>query len=109
MKKTVFIAAFLLIAACGNSGIELNNGTGMDLTSVTLTIGENTQTWTDVEADKTIRSNLEITDPAETVRVNWQSVSENGQMEYTLIDRAAEAKRVSILFAPDEVSINYSF
>ncbi len=109
MKKTVFIAAILLLAACGNSGIELNNATGMDLDRVTLTIGDNTQTWDNVEADQTIRSSLKITDSALPVRVDWEASSETGYMEYFLIDRAAEAKRVSILFAPEEVSINYSF
>ena len=109
MKRIVISAGILLLAACGGKGIELNNGTGMDLETVTVTIGENSETFSNIEADQTFGSDLPITDTALPVEIVWEAGGETWRMEYMLIDRAAEAKRISILFAPDEVSINYSF
>ncbi|HOP27269.1 MAG TPA: hypothetical protein PKX02_08720 [Candidatus Sabulitectum sp.] len=109
MRKAAVIAAALLILACGGSRIELNNATGMDLDQVTVTIGENTETFTDIEANQTFGTDLPITGPAEFIRLEWTAGGETSSMEYSLIERAAEAKHISILFAPDEVSVNYAF
>ncbi|PIE51980.1 hypothetical protein CSA37_08905 [Candidatus Fermentibacteria bacterium] len=109
MRKALFTAALLLVLACGNSGIELNNGTGMNLDSVTLSIGENSKTWENVEADQTVKTGLDMLGGSNTVRVEWQVEGRTEFIDYEILENAADAKRVSILFAPDEVSINYSF
>lgn len=109
MKKAVIAAGILLLVACGGSRIELNNGSGMDIETVTVTIGDNSETFHDIAADETFGADLPITDSAQPVSIEWEAGGETWYMEYTLIDRADEAKRISILFAPDEVNINYSF
>lgn len=109
MKKVMILAAILLIFACGGQKIQLNNGTGLDLTTVTLTIGENSQTWNDIEADNTFGSDIEIPSGATPILLDWETPAEQWSMEYILIDSAFVAKRISILFAPDEISVNYSF
>ena len=109
MKRLAALALVLLFAACGNSGIELNNGSGMDIETISLTIGENSETWTGIAADETFRAGFEITDSTQPVQIEWNSGGETYYMEYALIENAQEANRISILFAPDEISINYSF
>jgi hypothetical protein len=109
MRKVLFLSVLLLLAACGGHRIELNNGSGMDLETVTVTIGENSETFHNIAADEIFGTDIAISDAAQPVRIDWETGGETWFMEYTLIDRAAEAKRISILFAPDEVSVNYSF
>jgi len=109
MKKAVLLAGLLLLAACGGHRVELNNGSGMDLETVTVTIGENTETFHNIEADETFGTDIALAAEAQPVRIEWEAGGESWFMDYMLIDRASEAKRISILFAPDEVSVNYSF
>jgi len=109
MKRVALISVFLLLAACGGSKMELNNGTGMDLETVTLTIGEQTRTWNSIDADETFSSDILPADAASPVLLEWETNGQTWSMEYFLIENASEAKRISILFAPDEISINYSF
>jgi len=109
MNKAVLLAGFLLLAACGGHKIELNNGSGIDLEKVTVTIGEVEETFHDIEADETFGADFALSEGAQPINLEWEAGGETWSMEYTLIDRASEAKRISILFAPDEVSVNYSF
>lgn len=109
MRKVLVLAAILLIIACGGQKIQLNNGTGLDLTTVTLTIGENSQTWNDIEADNTFGSDIEFPSGATPIFLEWETLAEQWSMEYISIDSAFVAERISILFAPDEMSVNYSF
>lgn len=109
MKKTALLSLMLLLTACGGSRLEFNNGTGLDLETVKVTIGDNTQTWSNISLDETFTSDLPLSDSPEPVLIQWETAGQSWEMEYMLIERAADAKRVSILFAPDEVSINYSF
>lgn len=109
MKKTILLSLILLLSACGGSRLEFNNGTGLDLETVKVTIGDNTQTWNNISLDETFTSDLPLSDSPEPVLIQWETAGQSWEMEYMLIERAADAKRVSILFAPDEVSINYSF
>lgn len=109
MRKVLVLSAILLVFACSGQKVQLNNGTGLDLTTVTLTIGENSQTWNDIEADKTFGSDIEFPSSATPILLEWETLAEQWSMEYISIDSAFVAKRVSILFAPDEMSVNYSF
>ena len=109
MKRILFSIVLILLVGCGGSKIQLNNGTGMDLSSVTLTIAGNSQTWTNVEADKTFGSDLPLPDEASILLLEWEAGEEEWIMEYATIDSASLAERVSILFAEGEISVNYSF
>ncbi len=109
MKRTALLSLIMLLAACGGTRLEFNNGTGLDLETVKVTIGENTQTWHNISRDETFTSDLDLTGAPEPVLIQWETGGQSWEMEYMLIERAGEAKRVSVLFAPDEMSINYSF
>ncbi len=109
IKKTLIVAAFILIAGCGGSKIQLNNGTGLDLAVLTMTIGGNSETWYNVEADQTIGSDMEIPPGAVSIQLDWETAGEQWSIEYVTIDSANSAERLSILFAPDEMSVNYAF
>jgi len=109
MKKTVLLTGILLLVACGGTKVNFNNGSGMDIETVTVTIGENTETFHDIQANETFGTKIAISDTAQPVKIEWEADGETWFMEYMLIDRASEAKRISVLFAPDEVSVNYSF
>ncbi|MCK5840692.1 MAG: hypothetical protein KAH31_00880 [Candidatus Sabulitectum sp.] len=109
MKKLLVVLAFVLLAGCGGSKIQLNNGTGLDLAILTMTIGENSESWYNVEADKIVGSDMEIPPGASPILLEWETAGEQLSMEYVTIDSANSAKRVSILFAADEMSVNYAF
>jgi len=109
MKKILVLSAVILLAGCGGSKIQLNNGTGMDLDAVTLNIAGNSETWYNVEANKSFGSDISIPDSAVTIQLEWESAGDQWSMEYVTIDSASRAKNVSILFAVEEMSVNYSF
>ena len=109
MRRILFLAAVVLVIGCGGSKIQLNNGTGLDLEEVTLTIGDNSQTWQNIAADKTFGSDLAFSNGAASILLEWETGGEQWSMEYVAIDSASLADRVSILFAPEEISVNYSF
>lgn len=109
MKKILILSAIVMMVGCGQSKIQLNNGTGMDLETVTLTIAENTETWHNIAADKTFGSDLLIPDGAAPILIEWEVDGQSWNIDYVTIDSASQAERVSILFAPEEISINYSF
>lgn len=109
MKKILVLSALVLLAGCGGSKIQLNNGTGLDLETVTLTIGDKSETWNNIEADKTFGSDITLPREAATIFVEWETAGEEWSMEYVTIDSASNADRISILFAPGEISVNYSF
>ena len=109
MRTTATVAAILMLVACGGMRVELNNGTGTDLDSVTLTIGDKSETWQDLSRDQTFTTDIEISQGSLPFIVEWEKDGQNWSMDQVMIENAHEAKRISILFAPDEVSINYSF
>jgi hypothetical protein len=109
MKKAVVLSVFVLMTGCGGSKVRLNNGTGMILDSVTLTIAGNSETWYNVEADKTIGSDLVLPDSSVTIMLEWDSGGDQWSMEYATIDSAGCAKSVSIMFSIEQMSVNYSF
>ncbi len=109
MKKVLVISLMVLLAGCGGSKLQLNNATGNDLASVTLTIGEESQTWHNISANKTFGSDLPIPDGAVSLLITWESAGEEMSMEYLTIDSASRADKISILFSPDEISVNYAF
>ena len=109
MKKLLVVFAFVLLAGCGGSKIQLNNGTGLDLAVLTMTIDGNSETWHNVKADQTVGSDMAIPSGASPILLEWETAGEQLSMEYVTIDSANSAKRVSILFAADEMSVNYAF
>ena len=109
MKRILFVLVLILLAGCGGSKIQLNNGTGMDLSSVTLSIAGNSETWNDIKADQTFGSDIPLPDEASNMLLEWEAGEEEWTMEYATIDSASLADRVSILFADGEISVNYSF
>jgi len=109
MKRFLVISALVLLAGCGGTKINLNNGTGIDLETVTLSVGESTETWHNIARDETFGSSLAVSGNSIPVVVTWEANGETWSMDNLLIDTAGEAKKISILFAPDELSINYSF
>ncbi|MEA3265415.1 MAG: hypothetical protein U9P42_00530 [Candidatus Fermentibacteria bacterium] len=109
MKKLLVVLAFVLLAGCGGSKIQLNNGTGLDLAVLTMTIHGNSETWYNVKADQTVGSDMEIPPGASPILLEWETAGEQLSMEYVTIDSANSAERVSILFAADEMSVNYAF
>lgn len=109
MKKILVLLAIVLLMGCGGSKIQLNNGTGLDLAEVTLTVGDNSETWSNIEADKTFGSDIPIPAGAASFLLEWETPAEQWSMEYVTIDSANLANTVSILFAPGEISVNYSF
>lgn len=109
MKKTLILSVLVLLAGCGGSRIQLNNGTGLDLETVTLTIADNSQTWQNIQSDKTFGSDISIPAEATVIYLEWATTEEQWSMEYVTIDSASRADKISILFAPDEMSVNYSF
>ncbi len=109
MKRILFFLVLILLAGCGGSKIQLNNGTGMDLSSVTLSIAGNSETWSNIAADQTFGSDISIPSEAATILIEWEAAGEEWSMEYVTIDSASIADRISILFAFEEISVNYSF
>ncbi len=109
MKKILVLTAVVLLTGCGGSKIQLNNGTGLELEAVTLTIADNSETWHDIAADQTFGSDLAFPAGAASILLEWEADGQQWSMEYVTIDSAGSADRVSILFAPDEMSVNYSF
>lgn len=109
MKKLLILAPILLAAACGGTKIELNNGTGLDLETVIVTIGDNSETFHNIAADETFSTGLPLEDTSQPVKIEWETAGQNWEMEYMFVENADEAGRISILFAPDMVNINYSF
>ncbi len=109
MKKMLVLSAVVLLAGCGGSKLQLNNGTGMDLDSVTLSIAGNSETWYNVESNKTLGSDMLLPDSAATILLEWEAAGDQWRMEYVMIDSASRAKTVSILFALEEMSVNYTF
>jgi len=109
MKKVLVLSAVVLLAGCGGSKIQLNNGTGTDLDSVTLSIAGNSETWYNIEANKSFGSDMSLPDSAVTILLEWSAAGDQWSMEYVTIDSASRAKSVSILFALEEMSVNYTF
>lgn len=109
MGRTAALSMLLLLAACGGSKITLSNGTGIDLDTVKMTINEDTQTWNSISADQTFSTYLTPGETSSPVTIEWEADGETWSMDYMLIENASEAEKISILFAPDEISINYSF
>ena len=109
MKKTLILSVLVLLVGCGGSKIQLNNGTGLDLQTVTLTIADNSQTWQEIQSDETFGSDISIPNGAAVISLEWATAEEQWSMEYVTIDSASQADKISILFAPEEMSVNYSF
>ncbi len=109
MKTILVLSALVLLVGCGGSKIQLNNGTGNALVDVTLTIDGNVETWQSIEQDETFSSNLIFPEQATTILLEWETAGELSSIEYVSIDSAYKAKRVSILFAPDEMGVSYEF
>ena len=109
MKKLLIAAAILMVAGCGGTRIELNNGSGADIETLTVTIGENSETFHNIAVDETFTTGLPLGDSDHPVKIEWETAGETWTMEYALVENAQEASRISILFAPDQVNINYSF
>ncbi|MCK5785568.1 MAG: hypothetical protein KAH54_03305 [Candidatus Sabulitectum sp.] len=109
MKKILVLSAIVLLAGCGGSKIQLKNGTGMDIETVTLTIAENTETWQNIGVDKTFGSDMAFPQAATVILLQWEANGQQWDIEYASIDSASLAERVSILFASDEMSVNYTF
>jgi hypothetical protein len=109
MKRIAAISVFVLLAGCGSAKISLNNGTGMDLETVTLTVGDNTETWQNIKQNQTFSSSIAVTENSVPVVIVWETGGQQWRMDNLLIDSATEAKKISILFEADELSINYSF
>ncbi|MCD4707113.1 MAG: hypothetical protein K8S62_05185 [Candidatus Sabulitectum sp.] len=109
MKKILVLSAIVLLTGCGGSKIQLNNGTGMELETVTLTIEENSETWHNIAPDKTFGSDMAFPQGAASILLEWEANGQQWSMEYAAIDSASYAERVSIFFASDEMSVNYSF
>ncbi len=113
MKKgfTYSSLLFLLVfASCGKEGkISLNNGTGRNLESVTLTIGGESQTWTDIETDETFNSHLELPAGETQCTLTWAESGRTESFDFLTIARAQESKKVSVFFSRDELSVGYEF
>ncbi len=109
MKKILILSVLVLLAGCGGSKIQLNNGTGLDLETVTLTIADNSQSWQNIQTDKTFGSDISIPAGSAVIYLEWETAEEQWSMEYVTIDSASRADKISILFAAEEMSVNYSF
>lgn len=112
MKKGIVLSALLLLllTGCGGEGkISLNNGTGQRVESVTLTIGGASQSWRGIEADETFSSRLELPPGEVTCNLSWVIAGVEDGFEFQTISRAQDAKRVSIYFSKDELSVGYEF
>lgn len=111
-KKFVPAALCLLLFAvsCGGAGnISLNNGTGRALEEVTLTIGEESQSWSDIEPDESFASSLELPPGEVQCNLSWVADGIEESFDFQSISRAPEAKVVSIFFSKDELSVGYEF
>ncbi len=98
-----------VVSSCGREGrISLNNGTGTRLSRVTLTIGDKSQSWSDIEPDETFNSRLQV--PADVpCNLTWEASGRSEEFDFTTISRAPEAEKISILFSSNGLSVGYEF
>lgn len=111
-RRFVAIALCTLFFAvsCGGAGkISLNNGTGHALDEVTLTIGGESQRWSNIEPDKSFPSRLELPPGEVQCNLSWVAGGIQESFDFQSISRAPEAKVVSIFFSKDELSVGYEF
>lgn len=106
----IVICMVILAASCGGAGkISLNNGTGQALEEVTLTIGGESQTWSDIEADESFPSRLDLPPGEVECNLTWVAGGVEESFDFQSIARGPEAKVVSIFFSKDELSVGYEF
>jgi len=106
----IALCTLLLAVSCGGAGkISLNNGTGRALDEVTLTIGGESQSWSDIEADESFPSRLELPPGEVQCNLSWVADGVEESFDFQSIARAPEAKIVSIFFSKDELSVGYEF
>jgi hypothetical protein len=113
VKRIALFCVFcmaVLAAGCGGEGkVFLNNGTGVRLESVTLTIGGESQSWNGIEPDETFGSRLQVPEGEVQCSLSWEESGRTDGFDFTTISRAAEAKKVSIFFSLTELSVGYEF
>ena len=106
----VALCMVLLAASCGGAGkISLNNGTGQALEEVTLTIGGESQSWSDIEPDESFPSRLDLPPGEVQCNLTWVAGGIEESFDFQTIARGPEAKVVSIFFSKDELSVGYEF
>lgn len=106
----IALCALLFAVSCGGAGkISLNNGTGQALAEVTLTIGEESQSWSDIEPDESFPSHLVLPPGEAQCNLSWVADGVEESFDFQSISRAPEAKIVSIFFSKDELSVGYEF
>lgn len=107
---TAALCMLLFAVSCGGAGkISLNNGTGRALEEVTLTMGEESQSWSDIEPDESFTSRLELPSGEVQCNLSWVADGTEESFDFQSISRAPEAKVVSIFFSKDELSVGYEF
>jgi len=113
MKKAIIVflpVLLLLVSGCGGQGnISLSNATGRTLDTITLTVGEASQTWTNISPDEVFTSRLEIPPGEVQCNITWAGGGFRDDLDFLTIDRGHEAKKVSIIFSKDELSVGYEF
>lgn len=112
MKNTLVLSAvlLLLVSGCGGEGkISLNNGTGQRVESVTLTIAGASQSWTGIAPDETFTSRLEMPPGEVMCNLTWVINGVEEGFDFQTISRAQDAKKVSIFFSKDQLSVGYEF
>lgn len=106
----IALCMMLFVASCGGAGkISLNNGTGRALDRVTLTIGGESQSWSNIEPDESFPSRLDLPPGEVQCNLSWVSDGIEESFDFQSISRAPEAKAVSIFFSKDELSVGYEF
>jgi hypothetical protein len=104
------LCALLCAVSCGGAEkISLNNGTGHAIEEVTLTIGGESQSWSDIEPDESFSSRLELPPGEVQCNLSWVADGVEESFDFQSISRAPEAKVVSIFFSKDELSVGYEF
>lgn len=104
------LAFTLFLSGCGTQGkISLSNGTGRALETVTLTVGGESQTWSNIAPDEIFSSRLEVPPGEVQCNITWVGGGVRDDFDFVTHELAGDAKKISIFFSKDELSLGYEF
>jgi hypothetical protein len=108
MKKLLVLAVIIALGCGGGTRIELRNSTGAVIRNVTVTIGSTTLSWDSLGMGEDVSGKISrIYD--DTMLIRWSRGSRPAEESVQLVERAKEAKRISVVLSSGGLHLDYAF